>query len=332
MGANSMQTKLRAKIILFGLILLSLPAVHFVSAAEPVAKTAEAKPVKLVLNWKPEPQFGGFYTAQVSGIYHKNGLNVDIIPGGAGTPTIQVVAAGKAEFGVVSAEEIPISRAHGSDVVALFAVYQTNPAAIITHAEKGFKSLLEVFQSDSTLAVQRGLPFYQFLEKKLGKPKAKIVPALGGITNFLADPNFAQQGFATSEPLLLAKKGVKVKTFKIADEGFNPYLTVLVARKSYMDQNPEGVAKMVASVREGWKAYLADPYATNELMHQLQPAMTLDVFQASAAAQKEFIETSETKARGLGSMSQVRWQTLVDQMHSLGLIDRPLEVKDLFRN
>src|SRR5918993_515284 len=74
--------------------------------------------VKLQLNWKPEPQFGGFYAAQEAGSYKKQGLDVEVVPGGVGTPTVQMVGAGSVEFGVVSADEVLIARARGNDVVA----------------------------------------------------------------------------------------------------------------------------------------------------------------------------------------------------------------------
>jgi NitT/TauT family transport system substrate-binding protein len=38
--------------------------------------------VTLQLNWKPEPQFGGFYAAEVDGIYARHGLNLTITTGG----------------------------------------------------------------------------------------------------------------------------------------------------------------------------------------------------------------------------------------------------------
>src|SRR6195256_3428720 len=87
--------------------------------------TACGKPAKirLALNWKPDPEFGGFYAAD----YKKHGLDVEILPGGAGTPTVQMVGAGSAEFGMVSGDEILLARSKGNDVVGLFASFQQNP-------------------------------------------------------------------------------------------------------------------------------------------------------------------------------------------------------------
>ena len=51
------------------------------------ATAAQSAPVNLqfALNWKAEPEFGGFYAAKLSGYFEKRGINVDIAEGGAGT-------------------------------------------------------------------------------------------------------------------------------------------------------------------------------------------------------------------------------------------------------
>ena len=115
-----------------------------------------ADKTKLALNWKPEPEFGGFYAAEASGAYKKHGLEVEIMPGGSGTPVVQMIAAGKVDFGIVSADEAVISQANGSDVVALFAVFQTNPQGVMAHADRGFKSVGDILKSDGTTVLWDG--------------------------------------------------------------------------------------------------------------------------------------------------------------------------------
>jgi len=223
--------------------------------------------IRLALNWKPDPQFGGFYAAP----YQKHGLDVDILPGGAGTPTVQMVGAGSAEFGIVSADELVIARAQGNDVVALFAVFQTNPQGIMVHASRKLNSLADALKS-GTLAVQRGLPYARLLEKKYGFGKVKVVPSPGGdISAFLSDKNFAQQCFIVSEPLTAKHQGADVQTFSVADAGYNPYTTVMATSGESLRKDPERAKAMVAAVREGWRAYLDDPKPTNARMNQLNP-------------------------------------------------------------
>lgn len=288
--------------------------------------------VEIALNWKPEPEFGGFYAAQVAGIYKKHGLDVEIIPGGSGTPVIQMLAAGKIDFGIVSGDELVISRANGSDVIAIFATFQTNPQGIMTHADRGFRSIGDVFKSEGTLAIQRGLPYAEFLLKKYGEPKVKIVPYLGGVANFLNDKNYSQQVFITAEPIEAKKRDANVRTFLVADEGYNPYTVVLATRSSVLKKNPKLVESVVKAVREGWQEYLKNPAPANKVMSGLNKAMDASTFVMSAEAQKPLIETAETKKSGLGTMTEARWRKLVDQLADLKLIKGKPEAKDLFVN
>ena len=101
---------------------------------------------ELALNWKPEPEFGGFYQALKLKAYDKAGMKLSILPGGAGQPVTQMVAGKKALFGIAAADEVILARAQGAKVVALFAVYQTDPQGFMVHPERNFKSLQEVFQ------------------------------------------------------------------------------------------------------------------------------------------------------------------------------------------
>src|SRR5713101_6332308 len=112
------------------------------AAAVLTACGKSSRKIRLALNWKPEPDFGGFYAAP----YQKYGLDVEILPGGAGTPTIQMVGAGSAEFGIVAADELVVARSQGNDVVALFAVFQNNPQGIMVHASRKLTSLGDVFK------------------------------------------------------------------------------------------------------------------------------------------------------------------------------------------
>src|SRR5438128_12684763 len=65
-----------------------------------VSSALGADKIKLALNWVPEPEFGGIYAAQQQHFFANNGLDVEIQPGGAGTPTWQLVATGKVDYAV----------------------------------------------------------------------------------------------------------------------------------------------------------------------------------------------------------------------------------------
>ena len=283
--------------------------------------------IRLALNWKPDPQFGGFYAAP----YADQSLNVDILPGGAGTPTVQMIGAGAAEFGIVSADELVIARSRGNDVVALFAVFQNNPQGIMVHASRKLKSIADVV-GGGTLAIQRGLPYARLLEKKYGLSKVKVVPSPGGdITAFLADPNFAQQCFIMSEPLAARRQGSDPQVFPVSELGYNSYTTVLATSGKFLVDNSKAAQSMVAAVRSGWRSYLDNPEPANQTMQQLNPSMASDVFREVAKAQADLIETGETRRGALGMMTKTRWSELIGQLQELGDISSAPDPDSCFR-
>ena len=283
----------------------------------------------LALNWKPEPQFGGFYAAQVEGYYERNNLNVEIEEGGSGTPTIQMLLAGNVDYAIVSADEVVIAHGRGAgDIVALFATYQINPQGIMARAERDFKSIEEIVHSDSVMLWQSGLPYAQFIRKKYAPITVVTAPYLGGIGNIRNDPKIVQQCFVTSEPLAAAAVGLKVKTFLVADTGYNPYTTVLVTRRTRWESEPGEVRSMVSAVREGWNEYLRDPVKTDAAMQKLNKAMAAETFVQSAKAQEPLIRTMPGEA--VGRMELTRWQTLVDQLVDIKVIQGPVSAQELF--
>jgi len=285
--------------------------------------------VRLALNWKAEPQFGGFYAADVHGHYAANGLAVEIIEGGSGAPTIQIVGAGRTDYAIVSADELVISHDRGAgNVVALFATYQTNPQAIMAHRARGFESLADVLRGDGTLLWQAGLPYAQFLSRRYAPVRVRTAPYLGGIGNFQNDPLLSQQSFITSEPLTAARAGLEVDTFLVADSGYNPYTTVLVTTRAVLDERPEEAARMVAAVRAGWASYLEDPTATNAAMAAINRAMDPQTFIDSAAAQAPLIQPEGLEQ--LGAMTLERWQTLIDQLRDLRVVRSEIDAAALF--
>ena len=309
------------------------PAASVASAASS-ASGANAGPalteVKLALNWVPEPEFGGFYAAREDGAFARQHLKVEIQGGGAGVPVLQMVATGRADFGTVGADELITARARGADVVALFAVFQTSPQGIMVHASRKLTKLEDAFHS-GTLALETGLGYAAYLKKKFPWTGVKVVPYDGGVAHFLADPSFGQQCYITSEPVAARQKGGDPQVFLIADSGFNPYATVVIARRELLQKTPELAKQFVAATREGWRDYLDHPEVTNALLGRLNPSIDAPTLSAAAEAQKPLIETDDTKQHGLGTMNSARWQTLSDQLLDLKIIDKPAPAADLFR-
>jgi NitT/TauT family transport system substrate-binding protein len=148
------------------------------------------------------------------------------------------------------------------------------------------------------------------------------------VARFLADKEFAQQCFLTSEPLAARKQGADPIVFRVADEGFNPYATVVVTRREFLKSSPERVRAFVQAVREGWRSYLDNPKPANDVIAKLNTTLNAQTLAEISEAQKPLIETAETKEKGLGVMSRERWETLGQQLLELKIIEKASPVDE----
>ncbi len=293
-------------------------------------KPASTLAATLQLNWVADPQFGGFFAAQELGYFEELGLSITVAQGGPSIPAPQLVASGKVDFAIVSSPQVLEIATSGGDLVALYAVFQESPRAIMVHQSAPWKSLEELWKSDATIALEEGLTEYAWLDSAYGGQALKRVPYAGSYAQFVADPKMANQCFVTSEPVALQLQSVPLRVFLTNSAGFNPYDTVVVTRREFFETHRDACARLVKACAKGWQAYLEDPEEVNATMHALNSSMSMEAFQGGANAQRTLIETAETKKLGLGAMTQARWQALVDQLFQMKRLPSKPAVSNVF--
>lgn len=141
------------------------------------AGTPAEQPIQLQLNWIPDAQHGGFYAAVAEQHFANAGVNVQIIPGGPGTPAISKLATGRCEFAIGNADQVLLARQQGADVVAVFAAMQNSPRCIMVHEKSGIESLDQI--KNITLALGDGKAFAEYLKRKVALENVRIVSYSG---------------------------------------------------------------------------------------------------------------------------------------------------------
>lgn len=283
--------------------------------------------VSLQLNWVPEPEFGGIYAAREQGFFAAEGLAVNIIKGSPGVPSGQLTASGKTTFGVVGGDQLVTMRAQGAPLVAVYTSFQTFPRGIVVHEASPHKDLEGLWKSQTKVAVEPGLPFVKWLNHRYGGQGLQLVPSSGGLATFMGDPTMAQAVFIFAEPVELKRRKLPVRTFKVADSGYDPYTVVVATSEDYAKQNPDVVAKLNRALRKGWSAYNADPGPTNAVMAKLNTAMSLESMHLAAQLQRPYIGADDAT---LGTMTTARWDTLIDQLRTVGAISKPVSGADCY--
>jgi NitT/TauT family transport system substrate-binding protein len=274
--------------------------------------------VVLQLNWFPEAEHGGFYTADVDGLYGAKGLAVEIRPGGRSIRVAGELASGRVQFAVANAEDVVMFRSQGADVVTVMAAGQHHPRCLLMRTDSGVRSFTDLGTKGMTLQVQQGHAFVEYMRSRGLLAGVKEVPFTGGVALTVGDPTMAQQGYIYSEPLLARQQGVEITTLMLSDIGFDPYSSVLVTTGQTIRERPDLVRRMVAAVIEGWRRYLAAPAATHARLLQVNPeGVTPQMLDGGVATLRDLCLPDGMAPQRLGTMTADRWDRLLTQLTAI---------------
>ena len=177
-----------------------------------------------------------------------------------------------------------------------------------------------------SVAAQPGATWFKFIVSKYHLKDVRETPATHSIANFLADSNYIQQIFVTSEPYFVKNAGADFRTMLISSAGYDPY-RVFFTRKDYMEQHPDIVAKFVRATIKGWQEYLRDPGPANALILKLNPAQNPAQMEFTLHALKDgsFITGPDASGAEIGKMTPARWAATNEQLTTLGVIRKPID-------
>jgi NitT/TauT family transport system substrate-binding protein len=287
--------------------------------AKKPAQAGGLTPVSLQLDWYPQPEHGGFYTAQLRGYYQAEGLDVTIVPIPQYGSVAQQVASGKAEFGLGSSDQVLEWNSNGLPLVAVAATMQHDPQAVMVHKNSPVHDFKDL--EGRTVAAQTGATWLKYVISRYGLHQVREIPTTLSVANFLADPNYVQQIFVTSEPFFARQGGAEVRTLLISASGYDPYRVQFTTR-SFAQSSPEIVEKFVRASIRGWQEYLRDPGPTNAHLLSLNPALNpaQEAYTAQALREGGFVDGGDPSGAQVGRMTAARWQTGFDQLKSLGIL------------
>ncbi|MGA1523369.1 MAG: ABC transporter substrate-binding protein [Planctomycetota bacterium] len=289
------------------------------------------QPLRLQLNWVAEPEFGGFFAAQQQGLFEREGLDVELVQGGAGIPTAQLLASGKVDFAVLAASQMLELNEKGGDLVALFASFQGNPMGVMVHESAPWQSLEELWMSEATISFEEGLADFSWLSKRYPGGKRRIVPYSSNLALFAADEKLASQCFFTSEPVTLELQGTKTRVFMIGESGYDPYNVIVCARRDFVESHEGACDSLVRALAAGWSAYLANPGPVNDVMTGMNPAMSRKAMDRAEEVQRGLITNADTEQLGLGCMTAARWAQTIAQLREVGRLADSPDPARLFR-
>jgi NitT/TauT family transport system substrate-binding protein len=290
-------------------------------------KAADNGLTKIVFqaDWYPQPEHGGFFTAIAKGFYKDEGLDVTVVPGGPYITVEKQVFSGAAQFGMGSSDKTLEANSEGQTLVAVAATMQHDPQGIMVRRDSPVHTFADL--NGHSIAVKVGeSTWFEFIVKRYQLNNIRIVPAMMNVANFVQDPQYIQQAFATSEPFFAHQAGVETRVLLISDAGYSPY-RVMYTTRDYVQQHPEIVGKFVRASVKGWKDYLNDPGPANAMIAKLNPALNAEWMQYTWTQLRDghFVAGDDPSGTQVGQMDPKRWATMYDQLVDLKVIQHPFD-------
>jgi NitT/TauT family transport system substrate-binding protein len=315
---------MRRPVLLATRILLVVLAAFFAAGCHRPSGATGATKITLQADWYPQPEHGGYYTALAKGYYRDEGLDMAIQPGGPYVTVEQQVSVGAAQFGMSSSDRVLEAIADGEPLIAVVATMQRDPQGVMVRKDSPIHSFADL--NGHTVAVKTGSTWWEYIAKRYQLTNVHEVPAMMNVANFVADPNYVQQAFATSEPFFAKQAGIETRVLLTSDAGYSPYRVICTTR-DFLAQHPDVVAKFVRASLKGWRDYLADPKVAHDMIATLNPALNAQWMDFTWRALRDghFVAGDDPSGSQLGQMDRERWNTIYAQLLDLKVIGKPFD-------
>jgi NitT/TauT family transport system substrate-binding protein len=214
------------------------------------------------------------------------------------------------------------------------AVFQKDPQVLITHPRSDIKSIADMVGKPIMIGDAATATFWPWLKAKFGFSDNQIRKYTFNLAPFLVDKTAIQEGYLSSEPYAIEREsGEKPQIFPLADAGYPGYANMVLVPDSWINNRPQAVQAFVDASIEGWMDYLyGDPSPGNALIKKDNPEMTDDVIAQAIDKMRRFgiAISGDAQTRGLGAMTDLRWQEFFTTMAAEGVYPRDLPYRDAY--
>lgn len=292
--------------------------------------------VTVVLDWTPNTNHTGLYTALENGYYKDQGLDVEIVQppeGGAAS----LVASGKADFGISYQEEVTYAKTSDDPlpIKAIAAVIQHNSSGFASPKDKNIKTPKDFegkiyggWGSESETAAIKAVM------EKTGADFDKVTIAdIGQDDFFTATTNsvdfaWIYEGWDVVQ--------AKLKNFDLNfiplnqfDKRLDYYTPVIISNETLLNDNPELAKKFMKATTEGYQFAIDNPEEAAKTLVKHAPEIDEEL---AIESQKFLASKYKDDAPRWGEMKDEVWNNYTAFLKEYGLINKDLKPEDAYTN
>lgn len=323
---------------IFAALILVLTACNNGDTTEKAGDTDEKKKekesVKFVLDWTPNTNHTGVYVAKEKGYFEEEGLDVEImLPGEASAE--QLIASGKAEFGISIQENITEARVQDIPIVSIAAVIQHNTSGFAAPVDKNITSPKD-FEGKTYggwgAPAEKAVISTIMKEEDADIDKVNIVN-MGTADYFTAvkrDVDFAWifYGWTGIEAELRDEELNMIYLTDYTDK-LDYYTPVIATSEEQIEKNPEMVEKFTHAVSKGYEFAIENPEEAADILIDAVPDLDPELVKKS---QKWLADKYQDDADRWGEQKLEVWEDYAEWMLEHDLLEKELDSKQAFTN
>lgn len=279
------------------------------------------------------------------GWFKQDKLAVDLQDGTGTLNTINLVAAGQVDVGLVQLGPMAIARGQGLPVTSFAGFLRRCDLAVLVDAKTGPKTPKELAGKKlACFAASMWAPYIDVYFKRIGLARgegadkvnvvmmspAAMVPtyAAGGADGFMSLKEFGEPYVDEARP---------AHSFLTADVGLSVPSYGFIATEATLKTKKDALARLAAVQRKAWEYVYASPENIEEaakavVANRADKQLNLAIIRKQIVLSREFINTPNTAGKPIGWQSEKDWKDALAVMAEAGQIKGDAKPSDYFTN
>jgi putative hydroxymethylpyrimidine transport system substrate-binding protein len=317
------------------LLVFALFAAILTSCGGASGASGGSEKVTLTLDWYPNADHAGIYAAQEQGYFDDAGLDVEIQQPSDPAAVLQLVAAGRSEFGVSYENEMTSAVARRLPVQSVMAIMQEPLNSIISLKETGITEPKDLAGKKVGYAGQTfGTAVIDTVLREAGEDPSSVEkvnvgedlrPALtSGRVDAIVD------AYWNIEAVELKQEGFDTNVIRLPEVGVPNYDELVVATNDdYARENPDVVKRFVDALVKGHEYALDHPEAVRDALLAANEQLDPEVVDQTL---KLTVPIFEGKSERVGYQNPDEWRAYVDWAVANDVLPEPVDVDEVMTN
>ena len=293
------------------------------------------KELSLALDWYPNSNHAGIYSAIDEGFFDEEGIKLSVYTPSDPTAIISSVASGRDDFGLSYHPDILQAQSAGLEIVSVLSISQHPLNSIMTLKKSSIKNPSDL---KGKVVGYPGIPSNKaMLETVLSSQNINIndvetvdvgfelVKALvsGSVDAIIG-------AYWTHESIVMELQGYEIEIMRLEEWGVPDYYElILITNKSFLEENKSDVEKVVNSFKKGYEFSIRNPQESITSLISIvgEEIVEEDVERAGVEL---LIPMWQSNNLPFGHQDISKWEETYEWMYQNNFLEKELIIENLF--